>query len=757
MYRFFLALILLFSVGFGVPDFYHSPTEITAFLDSLQSEHPDFMAVRTIANSVEDGLPIQMAVLSDNPSVWEDEPSVLFQGQHHAEEIYGVEFSLHLMEEILNRVADGDYGALAWIYQLQIVVIPTNNPEGLQVVFGYEEDGELIQDDSYRKNKRDANGNGEFDWSPQWGWDIDGVDLNRNYGFQWIHGCGFMDECGNEAYDYYRGGAPFSEPEISVMESLCDSVDFSYSLAWHSSRTGSLSEGLYFCWNYDNKLAPDFDIHSEIAMETASQIGSATGTSTYQPSPAKKRYGNAHTWLYREHRVVQFLIEAGPPQENQIQTDNFEDFMSYEEENLNAAFYLIDRTRASDYGNIVYGHVIDAETDEPLQAQIQVLGTDTEILNPYFCEPNFGRFHRVLATGTHQIVVSCEGYESDTISVSIAPAAKTEMEVELLPKSWFDLTISSDVDSTISVWIDGEFRFEFAVTEAISLPEGEYKLAFSNGENPIFQTVNLTNNQTIDLFWQSFSENWTDDFENGGENWQFEERWSISTPELFDGSNALRFGSANFYENNADAICKMTTPLDLSEVNQAAIEFTHYVHFEPENDFGAIEISTDDENWQEIARFSGYSGEWQKQIFDLADFCGNAEVWICFRAQTDDTLDDLGWAIDDIKILGGFAEPTNVGNNYEFSIANYELFENYPNPFNPETVVSYQLPVGTRRAVSLQICDIQGRLIETLVDEMQNPGFYSVNFDGSHLPSGIYFCKLTTPEFSDAKKIVLLK
>ncbi|MBL7053019.1 MAG: T9SS type A sorting domain-containing protein [Candidatus Marinimicrobia bacterium] len=754
MTKCFFVSILLFSVGFGIPDFYHSPAEITAFLDSLQNEHPDFLHVRTIAYSAEDGLPIQLAVLSDNPSVWEDEPSVLFQGQHHAEEIYGVEFSLHLIEEILNRVADGDYGALAWIYQLQIVVIPTNNPEGLQVVFGYEENDELIQDDSFRKNKRDANENGQFDWDPQWGWDIDGVDLNRNYDFQWAHGCGFMDECGNEAYDYYRGGAPFSEPEISVMQMLCDSVDFSYSLAWHSSRTGNLSEGLYFCWNYDNKLAPDFDIHSEIAMETASQIGSAIGTGTYQPSPARKRYGNAHTWLYREHRVVQFLIEAGPPQENQIQTENFEYFKSYEEENLNAAFYLIDRTLANDYGNILYGHATDAETGEPLQAKIQVLDTDTEILNSYFCEPNFGRFHRILSVGIHQIVASCEGYESDTISVSIAPATKTEVEISLQPKNWLNLYLMSNVDSLISVWIDGEFRFEFAINETVSLPEGEYEMAFSGGGVPIFKMCNLTSDQELGLYWQSHSESLIDDFENGGENWQLGE-WSIFAPELFDGSNSLRFGDADFYSNNSDAICELATPLNLSDVNQAAIEFLQYVHFEPENDFGTIEVSTDGENWQEIARFSGYSGEWQKQICDLAAFCGNEEVSIRFRAQTDDSLDDLGWAIDDVRILGCFAETNEIENNSEFSIENYKLHNACPNPFNPSTVINYQLPVTS--AVTLQVYNLQGKLVETLVNKMQVTGYYSVDFDGSDFASGIYFYRLETPEFSDVKKMVLLK
>jgi len=92
----------------------------------------------------------------------------------------------------------------------------------------------------------------------------------------------------------------------------------------------------------------------------------------------------------------------------------------------------------------------------------------------------------------------------------------------------------------------------------------------------------------------------------------------------------------------------------------------------------------------------------------------------------------------------------------------FGLSQNYPNPFNPMTVIRYQLPVETNGRLSLQIYDIQGRLVETLVDEMQDAGYYSVNFDGSDLSSGVYFYQISVEtngrlSLQETHKMVLMK
>jgi len=83
------------------------------------------------------------------------------------------------------------------------------------------------------------------------------------------------------------------------------------------------------------------------------------------------------------------------------------------------------------------------------------------------------------------------------------------------------------------------------------------------------------------------------------------------------------------------------------------------------------------------------------------------------------------------------------------------LKQNYPNPFNPTTNIKYQ--IANKKLVILKIYDILGKEIETLVNERQSPGVYEVTFDGSALSSGVYFYKLTADNYSETKKLVLIK
>ena len=83
------------------------------------------------------------------------------------------------------------------------------------------------------------------------------------------------------------------------------------------------------------------------------------------------------------------------------------------------------------------------------------------------------------------------------------------------------------------------------------------------------------------------------------------------------------------------------------------------------------------------------------------------------------------------------------------------LNENYPNPFNPQTTISYNL--FDKIKVNLSIYDLSGRIIETLVDERQSPGNFSIAWDASELPSGIYIARLNTENQSLTKKMILMK
>jgi type IX secretion system substrate protein len=85
----------------------------------------------------------------------------------------------------------------------------------------------------------------------------------------------------------------------------------------------------------------------------------------------------------------------------------------------------------------------------------------------------------------------------------------------------------------------------------------------------------------------------------------------------------------------------------------------------------------------------------------------------------------------------------------------FALEQNYPNPFNPRTAISYHLAVDAQ--VELSIFDLVGRKVETLVSGFRPSGYYTIVWDASALSSGVYFYRMTTPDFVDTKKMILMK
>jgi uncharacterized protein YfaS (alpha-2-macroglobulin family) len=85
----------------------------------------------------------------------------------------------------------------------------------------------------------------------------------------------------------------------------------------------------------------------------------------------------------------------------------------------------------------------------------------------------------------------------------------------------------------------------------------------------------------------------------------------------------------------------------------------------------------------------------------------------------------------------------------------YKLSQNYPNPFNPVTTIKYDLPQNV--PVKLQVFDLRGRLVQTLIDENKPAGHYSAIWNTHNVSSGIYFIRLNAGDFTAVKKCVKLK
>ena len=85
----------------------------------------------------------------------------------------------------------------------------------------------------------------------------------------------------------------------------------------------------------------------------------------------------------------------------------------------------------------------------------------------------------------------------------------------------------------------------------------------------------------------------------------------------------------------------------------------------------------------------------------------------------------------------------------------YLLYQNYPNPFNPSTKIRFELPKP--ETVKIEIFDILGRKVKTLLDKQMPAGVHEVDFIASDLSSGMYFYKLKTESYSITKKMILLR
>jgi len=116
-------------------------------------------------------------------------------------------------------------------------------------------------------------------------------------------------------------------------------------------------------------------------------------------------------------------------------------------------------------------------------------------------------------------------------------------------------------------------------------------------------------------------------------------------------------------------------------------------------------------------------------------------------------IEKLIWDEEDWPVL---ESTLSVGENKKSATSRtFVLNQNFPNPFNPSTTIRYQIPKS--QFVTLKVSDVLGREISTLVDEYKTVGNYEVNFDGSSISSGIYFYRITSGNFVQTRKMILIK
>ena len=348
-------------------------------LGALAARYPALTRAVVIGYSL-GNRPIHALKVSDNPQVDEDEPVLLLAATTHADEDVGVDITLTFLRDLLSGYGL-DIGATAMVENSEIWVVPLLNPDGWMLL----ESGTLRD---WRKNCHDNNGDQLFDTG-------DGVDLNRNYSFNWEYGATLP------GLPTYRGPFAFSEPEITGLRDLMLEIRPTMALTYHQ-----FGDVVIIPWLWNGRATPDSMTYRAIAGRLAGAITSLAGTPFGWYEDAQTA-GFMDEWVYGVQGGFCFTVEITT---NGLST--VDQAVSRNQDGIYQAWNEL-------YGPQVTGRVAAAATGEPIEAEIRVLEIDTSQLLPRKNDPVTGRYRRLLVPGNYTLNVSAPGCLAVTMPVEV--------------------------------------------------------------------------------------------------------------------------------------------------------------------------------------------------------------------------------------------------------------------------------------------------------------------------------------------------
>ena len=250
--------------------------------------------------------------------------------------------------------------------------------------------------------------------------------------------------------------------------------------------------------------------------------------------------------------------------------------------------------------------------------------------------------------------------------------------------------------------------------------------------------------------------------------------YSITGSQVWEWGNyrdPVSCAQVSGYDNreyeNSDWL--LTPPFDLTNYDQASLQFQEAINYDDNNvDYDqSVWISSDypgsgsprDYDWDKLTvegRASGSSWDFVTvEEVDLSDYVDSTDIYIGFW-YTSTSSSASTWEIDNIVVKAiqdtGSSSIENGGNQVA---GKFELLNNYPNPFNAETTIEYSLPVN--KNVQLNIYDLSGKHITTLVDNYQKAGKHTVKWNATGQASGVYLIQLRSENRSRVRKSLLIK
>lgn len=618
---------------------YFTYEEMIIILEWMQNLYPNLISkLDTISNiKTHDGNVIHYLKVSDNPNVKEiNEPQVLYTALHHAREPNSLSQMIFYLWYILENY-NKDEEIKYLVDNTEMYFIPCVNPDGYIINEVNKPNGGGL----WRKNGRKDN-EGK----------LKGVDLNRNYGFEWGHDNNGSSN--NVNSDTYRGTSAFSEPETQAVRELCVDNNFVMALNYHS-----YGDYLIHPWGYNDTPTSEDSIFKRMGYvmnaENAFKMGTGTETVGYTTN------GDSDDYMYGEqfekNKIYSYTPEVGYsfwPAPSDI------DFL-----NKNCLQMNLSIPRLA---NGVIMHEIDG-------ANKVLTSTNNEIniifSNPGLKERNI-QTEIVLIEPVNRVLKSAE--------LMLTPGEKSEMSFNL------------DIDSTdlitglndIAVLIIKDYGSYRAIdTVVFSYFYGKTDLAFTD--------------ECVDF------KNWTS---NG--NWGNSFTEYTTAPASFTDSPGI------VYPNNTRNTLTLFEGLDLSKGKSPILQFRAKWNIEKDFDYASVyafvpgkdtvrlcgnftNLGAVDQLYNEPI-YDGFQQSWIHEAISLQDFQGEDNVFINFEMVSDDNLEMDGIYIDDIDVIiyTDIQTNTNETETVEFSIV--------PNPTNGEITF-------TSKVDKIEIFDLRGNIV----------------------------------------------
>ena len=528
-----------------------------------------------------------------------------------------------------------------------------------------------------------------------------GTDMNRNFGpyafWNWSGG-GSSTTCGSETF---RGDLPFDQPETFNAMNFVNSRNFKGILSYHTY-------GNYFIrpWGYSGMQTPDENIFQNMSADMALQNHYTLGRSLETVGYTVR--GVTDDWYYNDSghaRIIAMTPEVG------TSTDGF----------------------------------------WPPQSRILPLAQSTVWSNAYFALACGGYVAPVLLRLNK---LNYSAGESGNLKVHFKNKGlmhSQNVKIELSSLSpYINISSAAFTYNTVNPGYQDSLILNFNIQTN----------APNNSGLPIMLSIkqndtSLVHREKIHICIGNGSLTLADSAENGTGNWTMTGGWNTTTSQYYSPTRSFTESPSGNYTNSTNRTMTLATGRNISSNPVTVLTFWHRHDIEI-MDNAYVEVSSNNgTTWNTIVYYNGTQNTWKQEIFDITELA-NASTTLRIRFSLISNRSGVadGWYVDDIKIINYQTAPVSTGDKQRIP-TRYALAQNYPNPFNPSTTISYQLPRDSY--VSLRVYDISGKMVKTLVSENKKAGYHEINFNASGLSSGAYFYKIEAGDFSDVKKMILVK